>query len=126
MSNYYRERDLERTREAQAYVPRVGDGMTLCYPQDSYPLVIVRVSPSGKTVWVDRLRPVDLSTGHKPARYDGPFPVWSHTYTDEERETMRENREPIKVTRSRDGSYWTANGVNVAYGGARYHRNYSY
>jgi len=119
--------DQDRTQEARDYQPQVGDGMTLCYPQDSYPYVITRVSPSGKTVWVKPLQIVDKTTGHEPARFDGPFPVWSHTYTDEERASMIvENAPERQVSRSRDGLYWTSKGTPFARGGAVYHRNYSY
>lgn len=124
--DHLRER-LAQAREARDYQPQVGDGMTLAYPQDYYPYAIVRVSPSGKTVWVKPLEVVDRSTGHEPARYDGPFPVWEHTYTDEERQSMlRVDAPEQKVTRSRDGLSWSMHGTPMLRGGAGYRRNYSY
>lgn len=107
-------------------MPQVGDGMTLCYPQDSYPFVVVRVSESGKTVWVKPLETVDKTTGHEPARFDGPFPVWSHLYTDEERRTMVRENAPERAVRLSKHGHWTSKGSDFAAGGARYHRNYSY
>lgn len=106
--------------------PQVGEGMTLCYPQDSYPYVVVRVSDSGKTVWVKALKTVDLNTGHKPARFDGPFPVWDHTYTEEERASMVADYANERLVRLSKHGYWTSKGANFAVGGARFHRNYSY
>lgn len=121
------EQDAQREREAREYQPQVGDGMTLYYPQDRYGYVITRVSPSGKTVWVKPLREVSRATGHEPARHDGPWPVWTHTYTDEERQTMQVEGAPEqRVNRSRDGLSWSMNGLPMARGGAMYHRNYSY
>jgi hypothetical protein len=118
---------LDLMRESRDYAPQVGDGMTMAYPQDYYPYVIVRVSPSGKTVWVKPLEEVSTKTGHSPARYDGPFPVWEHTYTDEERKSMIRNDAPEqKVTRSRDGLSWSLHGTPMLRGGAGYRRNYSY
>lgn len=107
-------------------MPQVGDGMTLHYPQDSYPYVIVRVSDSGKTVWAKPLQIVDKTTGHEPARFDGPWPVWSHTYTDEERATMVEENAPERAIRLSKHGYWTSRGSDFSMGAARYHRNYSY
>ena len=45
--------------------PVVGDGMTENVLGDSYPYVIVRVSDSGKTVWIKPLLVVDTETGHQ-------------------------------------------------------------
>jgi hypothetical protein len=117
---------LQSCRDARDYQPKVGDGMSIVYPQDRYPLVIVRVSPSGKTVWVKPLRTVDRSTGHEPDRFDGPWPIWDHDYTDEERETLREDgAKERQVRRSPDGLSWSSYGTPIARG-ARYFRNYSY
>lgn len=104
----------------------VGEGMTLQYPQDSYPYVIVRVSPSGKTAWVKRVKAVDLSTGHEPAYFEGPFPVWSHTYTAEELQSMvMEDAPELPVRRGKHGG-WAHKGTPFSARGAVFHRNYSY
>lgn len=117
---------LQGCRDARDYQPQVGDGMSYVYPQDRYPLVITRVSASGKTVWVKPLRTVDRSTGHEPDRFDGPYPIWDHDYTAEERERFREDAAPERqVRRSPDGLSWSSYGTPVARG-ARYFRNYSY
>lgn len=120
-------RYLEALRTAKAYVPKVGDGMTIEYPQDRYPLMVTRVSPSGKTAWVKSVRTVDRSTGHEPDRFDGPFPIWDHTYTAEElAELVNEAAPEMMVRRSRDGLSWSLNGTHVSSGGATFKRNYSY
>lgn len=103
----------------------VGDGMTLCYPQDRYPFVVVRVSDSGKTAWVKPLEIVDLSTGHEPDRFDGNFPVWSHSYTEEERQSMVQEDAPERMVRLTKRG-WASKGTPFTAGAARYHRNYSY
>jgi hypothetical protein len=103
----------------------VGDGVTLNYPQDAYGYVVTRVSASGKTAWVKPLRTVDLSTGHQPARYDGPFPVWTHRYTPEECESMvRADAPETKIVKSVHGG-WVNRGSHFSAGGAVYHRNFS-
>jgi hypothetical protein len=111
---------------------KVGEGATLIYPQDSYPYVITRISESGKTAWARPLKTVSLATGHAPARHDGPWPVWSHTYTPEElvslayseaEEEFPSFRE-IRITLTATG--WKTKGTPVELGKARYHRNYSY
>jgi len=118
---------LTALRAARDYAPAVGDGMTAVYPQDRYPYVITRVSPSGKTVWVKPLQTVDLSTGHAPARYVGEWPVWDHAYTEEERAAyVIEDAPETRVNRSRDGLSWTAQGVGYQAGIARLLRNYSH
>jgi hypothetical protein len=119
-------RKAAQEAEARDYQPQVGDGMTMAYPQDMYPYVITRVSPSGKTVWVKPLELVSKDTGHEPARFDGPFPVWHHIYTAEERQTMVRDLPEIRVNRSRDGLRWTAGATPFLRGDACYHRNYSY
>ena len=109
---------------------QVGDGMTMSLPQDMYPYVVTRVSASGKTVWVKPVRSVDKSTGHEPARFDGPFPIWSHVYTAEELQELVyadvEERAVRLVKASGAGHYWTSNGATFHSGGAQYYRNYSY
>lgn len=117
---------LMNTTTATKAAPQVGDGMTLCYPQDQYPFVVVRVSDSGKTVWVKPLEIVNKSTGHEPERFDGPFPVWSHSYTEEERKTMIRDSVPERAVRLSKSGWWTSKGSDFAAGGARYYRNYSY
>ncbi len=107
-------------------MPQVGEGMTLRFPQDSYPYVIVRVSDSGKTVWAKPVKTVDKSTGHEPARFDGPYPVWSHTYTSEELAELVETEAPERAIRLSKHGYWTSRGLDFGMGEARYHRNYSY
>lgn len=104
--------------------PEVGMGVTLRYPQDTYPYVITRVSPSGKTIWVKPLEGVSKATGHSPARYDGPYPVWSHTYTAEELVSMvRADAPERRVNKVKHG--WASHGTPYSIGKATFHRNYS-
>jgi len=110
----------------------VGDGMTMHYPNDAYPFVIVALSASGKTAKVRKLKPVDVTTGHHPDHLEGGFPVWSHTYTAEERASMMvvekddegNDLEPRVVRLTKNG--WTSLGTPFTAGEAVYHRNYSY
>ena len=104
--------------------PEVGMGVTLHYPQDSYPYVISRVSDSGKTIWVKRVKTVDNSTGHSPAYYEGPFPVWSHTYTPQELVDLVVPGTPERLVRL--GKYGWGGKNDYTVGTARFHRNYSY
>lgn len=101
---------------------KVGMGATICYPQDAYPAVVTKVSKTGKVITVERLETVSAKTGHKPARFDGPFPVWSHTYTDEELQSMRTGATAVYTWRESTGTW----GPNVRVGSAHYERNYSY
>jgi len=110
----------------------VGDGMTMHYPNDAYPFVIVALSASGKTAKVRKLKPVDVTTGHHPHHFEGPFPVWSHSYTAEERASMvvvekdyeGNDLEPRVVRLTKNG--WTSQGAPFTAGEAVYHRNYAY
>ncbi|MGV9768517.1 hypothetical protein ACWDR7_03385 [Microbacterium sp. NPDC003461] len=105
--------------------PTPGTGATAHYPQDRYPYVITRVSETGNTFWMTPLAEVDTSTGHEPSHFDGPFPVWRHTYTPSELLSMRqEDAREIRVTLTARG--WTHGGVPVTVGKAHYYRNYSY
>ncbi len=103
----------------------VGQGATMHYPQDSYGFVIVEVSPSGKTAKVAPLKTVDMTTGHEPAYFNGPFPVWSHSYTEEELVSMRIEDAPLSTIRLTKRG-WSKNGTPFSVGGARFHRDYSY
>lgn len=113
------------TATVEANPIQVGKGMTKSYPQDSYPYVIVRVSDSGKTVWVKPIKSVNLETGHEPAYFNGPFPVWSHSYTEEEMQSMMIKEAPeLAVRLTKRG--WSHRGIPFRAGKARYHRDYSY
>lgn len=107
-------------------VPVVGMGATIVYPQDNYPAVVVRVSKSGKTAWLKRLRTVDGTTGHEPARYDGPFPIYDHVYTDQERQDLLLDHSQEQRVSLRKNGRWAAGETPVRMGEARYYRNFSY
>lgn len=105
--------------------PAPGAGATAHYPQDEYPFVITRVSGTGHTFWMIPLTEVDRSTGHEPSRFEGPFPVWDHTYTPSELLSLRRD-DASEVAVARTASGWSRDGVPVTVGSARYYRNYSY
>ena len=105
--------------------PEVGMGATLQYPQDAYPFVITRVSPSGKTVWVKPVKSVDKSTGHEPAHFEGPWPVWHHVYSPAELEQFVQAEAPERMVRKVKYG-WASHGTPYSIGQAVFHRNYSY
>lgn len=106
-------------------VLHVGDGMTLCYPSDRYPYVVVWRSASGKTVRVKPLRIVTLDTGHAPDRFEGSFPVWDHTYSEQERRDLIADDGAERTVRFTAASGWTSRGADFAAGGATYYRNFA-
>lgn len=111
-----------------APVPAVGEGATLYYPADRYPYVVVEVSATGHAIWVKPLSCVDMTTGHEPAGSCNGFPVWDHTYTDDELKTLAvEHAEPMKLTRRQDGRYRPvgSSDITVGIGHARYYRNFA-
>lgn len=104
-------------------------GATRCYPQDRYPLWVMGVSKSAKTIYYTPVRSVDATTGHEPARYDGPFPVWDHDYTQDEIVRFADNSNPDLARPARwseKRNCYIDNGTPVKVGVANYHRNYSY
>lgn len=104
-------------------------GATLCYPQDSYGYVVVKATKTGTVLYAERLKTPDLTTGHQPARFDGPWPVWDHNYTDEEIAVggaLRADTGRVRLTWSEKKQCFTQGGTPVYVGKARYHRNYSY
>lgn len=105
----------------------IGTHATKAYPQDMYPMVVVKVSESGKTIWLDSVLTVNTTTGHAPAYYNGPWPVWDHKYTDEEVSALQSHTDPVRATLRKDGT-WKISGTTtpVTIGAARYYRNFSY
>lgn len=112
--------------DALAAAGDAGVGAYRSYPQDDYPMVVVKASKSGKAITMLSLRTVDLTTGHQPSRYDGPFPVWSHTYTDQERIDLRQEGTEVVARWSEKRQRYTISGTPVGVGNAVYHRNFSY
>lgn len=103
-------------------------GATLFYPQDRYGYVVIDATKSGKTLTVMRLETVDKSTGHEVAYFEGPYPVWSHTYTDQERREMRRLGTETLKWNERQQRYMRGGrkGTPFLVGEAQYHRNFSY
>lgn len=113
---------------APAPAPAVGTGATLYYPQDRYPYVVVEVSRTGNAIWVKPVETVSTKTGHAPAGTCNGFPVWDHTYTDDEvKALVQDGVTPTKLTRRADGRYRPVGSSDVVYGlgHARYFRNYA-
>lgn len=109
-------------------------GATLCYPQDRYPYLIVGATRSGKTINLSSLPTDAFKAGFSPAGFHNGFPVWDHTWTEEEMEAfLKDEEEPIsrpsrKVIKARWSTRfqrWTCNGTPIHVGHARYFRDYS-
>ena len=105
-------------------------GATMFYPQDRVPLVVIKSSKTGFTIEFLRVRSVGIDTGHEPARYSGPFPVWDHDYTPDELELYTEQ---IVAANNRQVARWSdqlgcyqMGGVPIRVGVANYHRDFSY
>lgn len=92
-------------RKPTRTTPAVGMGATKLYPQDKYPLRIVKVSPTGHAIWVDEVRTVGGATGHAPNGNCNGYPVWDHTYTDADLDQFTEPGYTQKATRRADGTY---------------------
>lgn len=106
-------------------------GATVSLPQDCYAYKVIGVSASGHTVTLVRLEGVSLATGHKPARYDGPFPVWEHDYSTKEIDEFYERipeaqRYGIQARWNAKKQRWMSRGAHVVVGRAYYFRNHSY
>ena len=102
-------------------------GATIVYPQDQCPVLLTRVGRAGNTIWFIKVKSVDSNTGHQPARYEGPFPVWDHTYSEDELVRLGQPSQEPRIARwseARQCYLWYGTPVHV--GDARYYRNYSY
>ena len=95
--------------------PKVGDLATLYYPSDRYPFIVTAVSPNGSKLTLEELAPA----ASEPARYAGPFPVW-----DCDGDPATRTGRVITAHRKGDGSYGDGP-VPLAFGHARYHRDWS-
>lgn len=106
-----------------------GQHATIVYPQDMYPAVVSRVSKTGKTAWISRIKEVSTETGHKPHHHNGPFPVWHHVYTQAEIAEMSMGVEHVRISLRKDGKWRVAgyeNSALVRIGEAVYHRDFSW
>lgn len=101
-----------------------GTGATLLYPQDRMPYVVV--GSTEKTITVVPLPMVSYQTGHKPRGKHNGFPVWDHTYTDDEIEefTTKALIGPKRAYLRKDGRYYLG-GTPMSVGKARFYRNYA-
>lgn len=106
-------------------MPQVGQGATEFLPQDRWGYVITKVSKSGRQITLARLETPDLTTGHKPAGDCNGFPVWDHTYTDEELQTMQRPGEIKAFYSENAGCYRIGGYAPLSVGFARYYRNFA-
>ena len=116
------------TQTTAPVAPLPGMGATEVFPQDRYPLQIVKVSPTGHAIWVVPVLHVGPSTGHTPAGLCNGFPVWDHTYTRAELGalTLATKRCAEKATRRNDGTYrLVGSQTRIAVGSAHYYRNFA-
>lgn len=90
---------------------------------------MIVVSVATRSVLLAPVKTVSHETGHTPARHEGPFPVWDHSYTQAEAEAMKigGNGNVVRATLRKDGKWYIANTkTRVTFGEARYYRDYSY
>lgn len=83
------------------------------------PMVVVKISKSGKTVVLERLHPVSKITGHPPAYSFLGYDHWHHIYTPNELRKFTE-LEPknFTATQTKEGIWFiqgTADKVNFGY-----------
>lgn len=99
-------------------------GATEILPSDRYPYVVIGETRTSYTLWP--LICVSTKTGHKPDHYNGPYPVWDHSYTKDELYDLREpDGEALIVRKHKDGNYYSARGIPFSIGVARFCRDYS-
>lgn len=105
---------------------KTGTPATICYPDDAYPAVVVEAT--AKFATLVPVKTVSESTGHQPAYYNGSFPVWDHTYTEDEIKTLRRDNFPTtRVSRRKNGRWYiVGTKVPVKMGEAHYRRNFAY
>lgn len=102
-------------------------GATLLYPQDRLPYVIVGYTE--KTIDVVPLLMVSYDTGHQPSGKHNGYPVWDHTYTDDEiqrfaLEVAKQGVWPKRAYLRKDGRHYLG-GTPMHVGAARFRRDYA-
>jgi hypothetical protein len=91
--------------------PRVGDRATLHHPSDSYPYIVRKVSPSGRTVMIQRLDHTIVS---------GSF--HTNDAVVEYSERADDPKEYRRVDWSPRRNRYTSKGTPVSFGNARYYQ----
>lgn len=83
------------------------------------PMIVIKISKSGKTVVLERLQPVSKITGHPPAYSFLGYDHWNHVYTpDELRKFTEIEPKNFTATRTKEGLWFiqgTADRVNFGY-----------
>lgn len=106
--------------------PEIGMGASLLYPQDTYGYVVTDTGKGGKWVHLFRLDFERLpEADRKPVRFEGPWPVFAHEFTDAERADLRLRGSDGRAYLRKDGYYYLA-GTRIILGKAVYYRNHSY
>lgn len=111
----------EEVKERSALDIEIGTPCTLNYPQDRYGYVVVEISKNGKRALIERLSEGGLVV----AGYCNSFPVFDHTYTPEECQSMRTGRVHAMRWTKRG---WVMDGDDkspITVGRARYFRNHA-
>lgn len=98
-------------------------GVTQILPSDRYPFLLL--SQKGKRARIQAVDLVSLKTGHKPAYFNGPFPVWHHDYSDEELLKFAIPGTVRVIRQHKDERWYDAEGIWYVMGGATYHRDFS-
>lgn len=97
----------------------VNDLATMCYPQDKYPLVVVKRTKTTLTL-------ARISTnGLKPDGYHNGFPVYDHRYTVEEAQELVIEGNTIRANLTKRGTYQTSGCIPIRLGEARFYRDHS-
>jgi hypothetical protein len=102
------------------WTPKVGDGATICHHSDRTACTVVRVSPSGITIWMRR----DIATldGWKPKIVPGGF-AGHCVNNDCQRYTYRPDPDGTmhRARRLANGSYLTPGSERVIPGRHHFH-----
>ncbi len=102
------------------WTPKVGDGATICHHSDRTACTVVRVSPSGITLWMRR----DIATldDWKPKIVPGGF-AGHCVNNDSQRYTYRPDPDGTmhRARRLRDGRYLTPGSERVIPGRHHFH-----
>lgn len=95
------------------------DLATLCYPQDKYPLVVIKRTAKTLTlayISTDGLKPTDFHNG---------FPVYDHRFTVEEAQELVIKDHTIKAYLTKRGTYQAYGCAPIRLGEARLYRDHS-
>lgn len=105
---------------APEWTPTVGDGATVCHYSDRTACTVIRISPSGKTLWMQE--DTAVPDGWKPEFVQGGFAGHCVNNADQ---TYQYSPNPHGTThrasRRKDGRFRTTNGQPVIPGRRQFH-----